>query len=307
MPRLWLRSAATSLVLVSHLAAAELPRTCPRASRALVFVPAEVPDQAERAMEAELAVEARRLDLDACRQVVGAPAVTARVTWDEPNHAAQLDVQVGARVLSRQLVVGTDAEDVLELALILGDLVREAVAPTPIRAPPHRWTFGVRGAFDGYPAGTAWLFGADLVARSHWHRFAIELALTGRTSPTLTVTQGSVFLAGVGGSLAALVLLVGTDRVRLHAEGGALVAALAASATATEGARASPTWVATFDGRVGLSVELELFPAVVTLRAGAAIPVVGVSARADGQNVVGISGLGFFTSLGLAFSTGAAP
>jgi hypothetical protein len=304
-----LRSAATSLLLLAGLARAEgLAERCTDASRALVFQPVDVPDKAERVMETELAVEARRLKLDACRTVVGHPAVVAQVTWSPDN--ARLEVTVGSRILGRDVALGSDAEgNVLELALILGDLVREAVSPTtPVdTAPSPRWTLGVRGTLEAFPAGPSVFFGGDLVARAQWHLLALELAAGGRTTREAAVSAGQVSLESVGGEVLGLFTLFHLAHARLHLEGGARAAALALSASATAPSTAQPRWAATVELRAGLALDVPVGPLELRATVGGAFPALGAAALADGKTALGVVGPGVFGSLGLAFGSGGAP
>ncbi len=305
-----LRSALTSLLVVAAPVAhaAGLAERCDDASRALLFVPLGVPEKAEAAMETELAVEARRLSLDPCRAVGGRPAVTAQVSWSTGN--ARLEVTVGTRILGRDVALGSDAEgDVLELALILGDLVREAVAPsTPPPAPPDSgWSVGAQADLAAFPSSASVFWGGALTVRGQWHLFAVELAAGGATTRTAQLSAGTLSLQAISGQALGLFTLLHGAHARLHVEGGLRGSALALTARANAGALASPRWAPALELRAGLALDVPLGAVQVRASVGGTFPVLGLSALADGQSALGVVGPAAFGAVGLAFGGERAP
>ncbi len=270
--------------------------------RALVFVSREVPAEVERAMQLELSVEAQRLGFELCRSADGPPAVTAQVDWTAVS--AQLEVTVGQRVIVREVPFEGDSNGkVLELALILGDLVREALAPLVLPTPePARLNFrvGLRGGVDVFPVTLGVLYTGALVLRLQGPRFGFATALGANTSRVVETAAGSISLAGILAEFTGLLRILHKGPLRLYGTGGVQLSAVLISAAAVETAQARPAWAATGDVRLGGALEVSVGRFNLELRLGAALPARGLTALSDRQPVIGIGGPGFYTSLGIS-------
>jgi hypothetical protein len=299
----WFRYVSLSLCVVSEIVGQPLPQVCADPAHALVFLPRDVPPEVERSMQLELSVEAQRLGFESCRSTEGVPAVTVQVNW--ASTLAQLEVTVGKRVLSREVPFENDTDGkVLELALILGDLVREAVAPlvTPNLEPEIiHWRMGARGGIDVFPSTLGVLYSCALVLREQGPRFGFETALGGNASRVVEVAVGSVSLAGIFVEFAGLLRTVSFGPFQFYLSGGFQFSAISISANATQTAQEKPGWAATGDARLGGVLETRVGRSELAVRFGAALPVRGLMVLADGQPLIGIGGLGFYTSFGISF------
>ena len=287
---LWLVAGASS-------GATTLKARCEAFDRALVFEADGVPLEVAQKMEAELEVEARRLGLEACRAADGVAAVTARVTW-QPG-AVRLEAIRQGRTLARDVPAGETEGNVLELALILGDLVREVVTPSE-RAGRTSWSLGARAALDGYPSFSGWLWGGDIVGRLTFARLALEASISGRGALSTLVPQGEVGMAGLGGGVSLLARALDVGGVRLHAEGGLAANALRLSGSAVGAVLGTRAWVGVVEARLGLALDLRVATTLFLVRAGMSFVLLGAEATADKERIVGVGGLGFFAGLGVA-------
>jgi len=277
---------------------------CDDGAGAIVFEAEAVPEAALQTMEAELGVEARRLGLEACRASDTPPAVLARVRWGAEG--VRLEASGKGRVLTRNVPLAADTEgDVLELALILGDLVREVVAPAEAPAKASRWSLGARAALDGYPSLGGWLWGGDLVGRAGFAILSVEASLFGRGAASTTAAQGAVGMASVGGGLSLLATALDEKAARVHAEVGVTGGALRLAGSSTGPAIGRVAWLGVVDARVGVVADLRVGPAVLIVRGGMSVPLLGATGTADGQPVVGVGGVGFYSTLGAGFGGGA--
>jgi hypothetical protein len=286
-------------LLAVPCAAAECP-----AARALAVVVEGVSPSLQARVERELSVEAARLGLELCT-----PVGVARVTATLALQGAV--VRLGARddagrLVGRDVPLADESEGAaLELALVLGELVREVMTPRLAAAPVAQraaWRVGARGAIDVFGAGGAVLLGGDVVARVLPGPIGVELFVSGRDALTRQVAQGSASLAGLGGGVAlqagpwrvgplGLGALAGVTALAVHAQGS--------SATAVTGAG----WAPLVDARVGVALEVRAGPVVFSLTGGALAVLAGVSLTADGVEVLGARGVGGFATLGLSLTT----
>jgi hypothetical protein len=292
------------LAASAPLAAGPLKDQCDDGASALVFEAEAVPEAVAQTMEAELGVEARRLGLEACRASDTAPAVLARVRWGAEG--VRLEASGHGRVLTRDVPLAADTEgDVLELALILGDLVREVVAPTEAPTKASRWSLGARAALDGYPSLGGWLWGGDLVGRAGFTILSVEASLWGRGAANTTAAQGAVGMASVGGGLSLLATALDEKAARIHAEVGVTAGALRLAGSSTGPAFGRVAWLGVVDARVGVVADLRVGPALLIVRGGMSVPLLGATGTADGQPVVGVGGVGFYATLGAGLGGGA--
>jgi hypothetical protein len=290
------------MLAASGARAAPQPQPCADAAHALVLTFDGLEEPQRRAVEAEMRVEAARLGLQVCLEPLPRAEVTARVSAGEL--LLRLEAIHAGHVVGREVPLPEATQQAaLELALILGDLVREALDSG---APPPRaaLSLGARAAFDGFPLSQGWLFGGDLVLRHLWSRVGLELLASARGSRSFELAEGSVSMLGVGGGAALLVSLVRAGQFELLLSSGLRAQALRLGAASSGEATATPRWVPELDVRVGLLAELELGVLTLSLGLAGAEPLLGAVATVGGAPVTGISSPGLSTTLGFTLHTG---
>jgi hypothetical protein len=264
-----------------------------------------VEEAQRRAVEAEMRVEATRLGLQVCLEPLPGAQVTARVSGAEQLLRLQA-IHAGHLVAREVPLPAPSQQAALELALILGDLVREALdAGAP--APRASFSLGARAAFDAFPLSQGWLFGGELVLRQLWSRVGLEVLASARGSRRFELAAGSVSLLGVGGGVALLVSVVRAGQFELLVTAGARAQALRLGATSSGEATARPRWAPELDVRAGVLAELELGALTLSLGVAGAEPLLGAVATAGGVPVTGISNPGLSTTLGFTLHAGGEP
>jgi hypothetical protein len=288
------------LFLVSALAhAAPVGLHCPEGRPALVLITEGVPETLLPAVEQEVAVEASRLGLTACRTADVAPVITARLLRVPVGFRLEA-ASVQGRHLSREVpVTGETEEAALELATILGDLIQEARNPEPARPAPTSspWALGARAAFEGFPRGPGWLFGGDVTLRLQAGRLSALAALGGRGSRSFATSAGEVSAATVAAGLFGRYALLQSGPWALCGELGLTGAAVHFGATPTDGSTAAPAWRPELDARLGLLLQ---GPLHLELGVAALAPLLGAQATVDGVPLTGLTGPGLAATLGFA-------
>lgn len=282
---------------------------------------------ARKVIEEQLAIEASRLGLLACREAAS-PRVVASALLIEGQVIARADAQSsqGGRTVSRRLpreAMGGKAFG-LEFSLILGDLVREALQALPVKkeepvveapppppvlaAPPPEpvsapqeatLSLGARAAAEYLAGGGALLLGGDATLR--WRpleRVVLELSVGARGAPSASAGLGSVSTFALAAGPAALLTILSGARVAVRLEGFVRVLAISLTGTAVEGATSSGGWGVGVGVGGGGELSVRLGAGRLTLRLGAVGTARGVAATADGARVTGVSGVGPYLSAG---------
>jgi hypothetical protein len=178
----------------------------------------------------------------------------------------------------------------------------EATVRTSLRVQPEpekRSALVARGAVEGH-AGGLFTYGGDVAFR-HWFttRFGAEIAAGVRGAPAEDATNGSISASGVGAGVTAFVDVVRADAWRLSLEGGVWGARLEFQGVPTSGAAGARGGEVGIAGRGGAGVTVALSSALsLALRAGLGVPLRAVSARDDGKDAVGTSGVEWYAGLG---------
>lgn len=330
MPSPWPRCAPElALLLLASSSAQALPpvaERCTVAERAWVIsLDGDPWPERERAgLEAQLAIEAARLGLTLCRSGPPSPRASARASLGADGIA--LEVRAAAEGKSRQLERTFPRERwgapelMTELAIVLGELVREAsllpAAPAPPPAPvpvaeappapappPERrsYALGARAAGEVLGASGSLFFGLDLSARLPLsERWYLAASAAGRLSPTSASALGSAQAWSVGGGGAVGLELWRPGELQVLAELGARLTAVhlgGASSNPTTTAEQHWSWQA--HAALGLEVDYLLSPrASLGLRAGATLALRGVTAIAGAERPLSTSGGGAYLSVG---------
>jgi hypothetical protein len=272
-------------------------------------------------LQGQLVVEAERLGLIACdgRSTSLVATVRVQITSAPDGLTVELWAQPDGdeRRLRRELGAAQDqaAEYPAELAMVIGELVREVLRappitpaappptamlePAPVARPP-RWALGVRGIAEvQWARGTPFL-GADVVGRLRPFG-AWELSMSGawRQTPRAETNLGAVEGLLLGGGPGLSYRLLGDHHRSVAVSAGARIAGLRFNGTPRGDAIGAAVW--DWAATAQLGVELAYAPATafrLVLGLGAIYGLRSVTAQAGPEDPLSSRGPGLYLSLG---------
>jgi hypothetical protein len=189
---------------------------------------------------------------------------------------------------------------------LVGELGRAPAAiverpPPTIDAAARAWSIGARAAGEGWSRGQLQA-GGEIALRWSRSRLGLELSAGGRASVARAFDAGVVRSSAAVAGLALVPALVKTERVALCAEVGVHGGGIWFSAAAHDGFTETPRAGWLLDARAGLELALGGPSARFSLRAGADVPLHGVSATVGTQELLAVGGVGGYVTLGGAFA-----
>lgn len=314
------------LVLAASRAEAlpQLAERCTTADRAWVLrLDGDPWPERERAgLEAQLAIEAARLELVLCRSSAETPRAAARATLGPQGIALEVRAEAEGRSRRVERLFPRERwgapELMTELAIVLGELVREALhlppapppAPAPIAIappapspPPERraLSLGARAAGEVLGAKGSLFLGFDLSARlAMAERWRLEASAAGRLSPANGSALGTAQAWALGGGGAVGLELWRTGELVLLAELGARLTAVHLGG-ASQNPRVTTDQHWSWQAHAAGGLELDYFlssRASLSLRAGGTVALRGVTAIAGAESPLSTSGGGAYVSVG---------
>lgn len=305
-----------------------LAERCPAADRAWVLrLDGDLWPERERAgLEAQLAIEAARLELVLCRSSEETPRAAARATLGPEGVALEVRAEAEGRSRRVERLFPRERwgapELMTELAIVLGELVREAlllppapppalapapaasaIAPPAASPPPERRSvsLGARAAGEVLGARGSLFLGFDLNARLVMaERWRLEASASGRHSPSSGSALGTAQAWALGGGGAVGLELWRTGELVILAELGARFTAVHLGG-ASPNPRVTTEQHWSWQAHAAGGLELDYFlgsRTSLSLRAGGTVALRGVTAIAGAESPLSTSGGGAYVSVG---------